>query len=77
MGSKIRHAVIVLGSLQLRRAECVALAFFFVCLFLFPGGDRTKIQVQVVFLGSERKGVSSGQGGKAGNKGALSSHLQP
>ena len=53
----------------------VFLFFFF--FFLFPGGDRTKIQVQVVFLGSERKGVSSGQGGKAGNKGALSSHLQP
>ena len=67
MGSKIRHAVIVLESLQLRRAECVALAvvFFF---FWFPRGDQTKIQVQVVFLGSERKGGRSGQGGKAGSK---------
>ena len=42
--------------------------FFFFFFFWFPRGDQTKIQVQVVFLGSERKGGRSGQGGKAGSK---------
>lgn len=36
--------------------------------FWFPRGDQTKIQVQVIFLGRERKGMRSGQAGNAGSK---------
>ena len=32
------------------------------------GDPETKIQVQVIFLGSERKGMRSEQGGNAGSK---------